>query len=320
MPVAPHVPLTIWIVFNLFVLAMLALDLGVFHRRAHEMRFREAAGWSLMWIVLSLAFWLLLRWWRGPHDALDYLTGYLLEKSLSVDNLFVFLLIFRYFKVPRVHQHTVLFWGVVGALLMRGLFIAAGVTLLARLEWLSYVFGAFVVYSGLKLLRHREQEIHPEKNPLLRLFKRAVPSTHDYVDGKMLVREGGRWVATPLLAVLLVVETTDVLFATDSIPAILAITRDAFLVYTSNVFAILGLRALYFVLAGMMDLFHYLHHGLAAVLIFIGVKMLLAHRYPIPTWVALCVVGGVLALSVGLSLLFPAKKSMLAGGEEQPKR
>ncbi|HXZ27242.1 MAG TPA: TerC family protein [Terriglobales bacterium] len=309
MPAAPHVPLSIWIAFNLFVLAMLALDLGIFHRRAREMRFREAAGWSLMWVALSLGFWVLLRWWRGPHDALDYLTGYLLEKSLSVDNLFVFLLIFRYFKVPRLHQHTVLFWGVVGALLMRGAFIAAGVTLLARFEWVIYIFGGFLIYSGLKLLHHRKEEIHPEKNPLLRLFKRLVPSTHDYVDNKLLVRQAGRWMATPLLAVLLVVETTDVLFATDSIPAILAITRDAFIVYTSNVFAILGLRALYFVLAGMMDLFHYLHHGLAVVLVFIGVKMLLAHAYPIPTWVALCVVGGVLAVAVGASLLFPAKKA-----------
>ena len=306
---AAHVPLIVWVLFNLFVLAMLALDLGVFHRRAREMRFREAAGWSLMWIALSLAFWVLLHFWLGTRPALDFLTGYLLEKSLSVDNLFVFLLIFRYFKVPRLHQHTVLFWGVVGALLMRGVFIAAGVTLMARLEWIIYVFGGFLIYSGLKLLRHRKEEIHPERNPLLRLFKRTVPSTHDYVDGKMLVRQGGRWVATPLLAVLLVVETTDVLFATDSIPAILAITTDAFIVYTSNVFAILGLRALYFVLAGMMDLFHYLHHGLAVVLVFIGVKMLLAHAYPIPTWVALCVVGGVLAVSVGASLVFPSKKA-----------
>lgn len=313
---APHVPLSIWIVFNLFVLAMLALDLGVFHRRAREMRFREAAGWSLMWIALSLAFWVLLHFWMGVRPALDFLTGYLLEKSLSVDNLFVFLLIFRYFKVPRLHQHTVLFWGVVGALLMRGLFIAAGVTLLARFEWISYLFGGFLIYSGVKLLRHKKEEIHPERNPLLRLFKRTVRSTHDYVDGKLLVRQAGRWMATPLLAVLLVVETTDVLFATDSIPAILAITRDAFIVYTSNVFAILGLRALYFVLAGMMDLFHYLHHGLAAVLLFIGVKMLLARAYPIPTWVALCVVGGVLAVAVGASLLFPAKKALAPADEE----
>lgn len=313
---AAHVPLIVWVLFNLFVLAMLALDLGVFHRRAREMRFREAAGWSLMWIALSLSFWVLLHVWLGRHAALDYLTGYLLEKSLSVDNLFVFLLIFRYFKVPRVHQHTVLFWGVVGALIMRGIFIAAGVTLMARFEWIIYLFGGFLIYSGLKLLRHQKEEIHPERNPLLRLFRRTVPSTHDYVDGKMLVREAGRWVATPLLAVLLVVETTDVLFATDSIPAILAVTTDAFIVYTSNVFAILGLRALYFVLAGMMDLFHYLHHGLAVVLVFIGVKMLLARAYPIPTWVALCVVGGVLAVAVGASLLFPAKKSLTPEDED----
>jgi tellurite resistance protein TerC len=305
----PHVPLIFWVLFNLFVLAMLALDLGIFHRRARAMRFREAAGWSLMWIALSLSFWVLLHFWLGRQAALDFLTGYLLEKSLSVDNLFVFLLIFRYFKVSPPHQHTVLFWGVVGALLMRGLFIAAGVTLMARFEWIIYLFGAFLVFSGLKLFRHKKEEFEPEKNLLLRLFKRTVPSTHDYVDGKLLVRQAGRWMATPLLAVLLVVETTDVLFATDSIPAILAITRDAFIVYTSNVFAILGLRALYFVLAGMMDLFHYLHHGLAVVLIFIGVKMLLAHAYPIPTWVALCVVGGVIALSVGASLIFPTKKA-----------
>ena len=237
---------------------------------------------------------------------MEFLAAYLIEESLSVDNLFVFLVIFRYFRVDGANQHKVLFWGILGALLMRGLFILLGVGLISRFHWIIYVFGALLVYSGLKLLRADNSEVHPEKNPVLRVFRRWVPVTKDYVDGKFFVRRPGLF-ATPLFVVLLVVETTDILFAVDSVPAVLAITLNAFIVYTSNVFAILGLRSMYFALAGMMDIFHYLHYGLSVVLMFIGAKMLLSHYYSIPTGMALAVVGGVLTISVVASLLFPNK-------------
>ena len=232
----------------------------------------------------------------------------MIELSLSVDNLFVFLLIFRYFRVPAVHQHKVLFWGILGALIMRGIFILAGVGLINRFHWIIYLFGALLVYSGIELFRQEEAEIHPEKNPLLKLFRRWMPVTKNYEDGKFFVRQPGLY-ATPLLIVLLVVETTDVVFAVDSIPAILGITRDAFIVYTSNVFAILGLRSMFFALSGMMEIFHYLHYGLSIVLIFIGTKMLLSHYLEIPTAIALGVVAGVLLISVLASLAHPKKSS-----------
>ncbi|MBZ5703850.1 MAG: TerC family protein [Acidobacteriia bacterium] len=298
--------LLFWVLFNLFVVAMLVLDLGVFHRRAHSVKFHEAVGWSIMWMALAGAFAVLVYFWHGRGATLEFVTGYVIELSLSVDNLFVFLLIFRYFRVPPVHQHKVLFWGILGALVMRGVFILLGVGLIRRFEWIIYVFGALLVYSGIKLFRQEEMEIHPEKNPVLRVFRRWMPVTENYEGGKFFVRRPGLY-ATPLLIVLLVVETTDLLFAVDSIPAILAITLDAFIVYTSNVFAILGLRSMYFALAGMMEAFHYLHYGLSIVLIFVGAKMLVSHYYHMPTEVALGVVAGVLLISVLASVAHPRK-------------
>ena len=296
--------LTFWILFNLFVLVMLVLDLGVFHRRTHVVKFREALLWSAMWIALAAMFTVIVYFWHGRGPALEFVTGYVIELSLSVDNLFVFLLIFRYFQVPTVHQHKVLFWGILGALIMRAVFILAGVGLIRQFHWIIYIFGALLVYSGIKLFRQENAEIHPEKNPLLRLFRRWIPVTKDYEEAKFFVRRPGLY-ATPLFIVLLVVETTDVLFAVDSIPAILAITLDAFIVYTSNVFAILGLRSMYFALAGMMELFHYLHYGLSLVLIFVGGKMLVSHYYQIPTELALGIVAGILIISVVASMVRP---------------
>ncbi|MBZ5656215.1 MAG: TerC family protein [Acidobacteriia bacterium] len=299
--------LLFWILFNLFVVAMLVLDLGLLNRPGHRIRYREALMWSGVWIALAAAFAILLLFWRGHVPALQFVTGYVIELSLSVDNLFVFLMIFRYFKVADEQQHRVLFWGILGALIMRGVFILAGVTLIRRFEWIIYLFGAFLVYSGFKLMRQGETEIHPEKNPVLRLFRKAFPVTKDYVGGKFFVRRPGLY-ATPLFIVLLVIETTDVLFAVDSIPAVLAITLNAFIVYTSNVFAILGLRSMYFALAGMMEVFDYLHYGLSVVLIFIGAKMLAAHYIEIPTVWALAIVLLLLAVSVVASVLRPKKK------------
>ena len=301
--------LVFWILFNLFVLAMLALDLGVLNRRSHRVSFREALAWSGVWIALAATFAVLVWFWHGRAPALQFVTGYVIELSLSVDNLFVFLVIFRYFKVPGQYQHKVLFWGILGALVMRGAFILAGVGLIRRFNWITYAFGAFLVYSGLKLLRQGETEIHPEKSPVLRLFRRVFPVTEEYVGGQFFTQRDRRY-ATPLLLVLLVVETSDILFAVDSIPAVLAITLNAFIVYTSNVFAILGLRSMYFALAGMMDLFHYLHYGLSVVLIFIGLKMLGSHYVSIPTGWALTIVLFVLGAAILASLLNPQKKSV----------
>lgn len=296
--------LIFWILFNLFVAVMLALDLGVFHRRSHTVKFREALGWTVLWISLAAAFAALLFFWRGRVPALEFVTGYVIELSLSIDNLFVFLVIFRFFKVSGANQHKVLFWGILGALIMRGLFIVLGIGLMRNVHWIIYVFGAFLVYTGFQLMRESGANVHPEKNPVLRLVRRWIPVTPDYVGGKFFVRRPGLF-ATPLFIVLLVIETTDILFAVDSVPAILAITLDAFIVYTSNVFAILGLRSMYFALAGMMEIFHYLHYGLSLVLIFIGAKMLLSHYYTVPTEWALGAVAALLGLSVLASLVFP---------------
>jgi tellurite resistance protein TerC len=293
----------VWIGFNLFVLAMLALDLGVFHRQAHAVTMREALVWSAVWVALALLFNVGVYFWRGSEPALDFLTGYLIEKSLSVDNIFVFLLIFSAFRVPPQYQHTVLFWGIVGALLMRALFIAIGVTLIQTFHWVVYVFGAFLLLTGVKMaLQREEHEIDLERHLVLRLLRRFLPITERYEGGKFFVKRAGRIFATPLFVVLLVVETTDVIFAVDSIPAILAITVDPFIVYTSNVFAILGLRALYFALAGLAHRFRFLHYGLAAILAFVGIKMLLVDVYKIPIGIALSVVAGILLLSVLASL------------------
>jgi tellurite resistance protein TerC len=298
--------LLFWILFNVFVLVMLALDLGVFNRRAHTIHFREALGWSGLWVGLAASFAVLVYFWHGRAASLEFATGYLIELSLSIDNLFVFLVIFRYFRVPAELQHRVLFWGIVGALITRGIFILAGVSLIRRFEWLTYVFGALLVYSGIKLLREGGEEIDPEKNPVLRVFRKWIPVTEEYEGEKFWVRRPGLY-ATPLVVVLLVVETTDIVFAVDSIPAVLAITLNAFIVYTSNVFAILGLRSMYFAVAGAMDLFEYLHYGLAAVLVLIGAKMLASHYYKVPTVVALGTVAGVIAVSVVASVAWPRK-------------
>jgi len=298
--------LLFWILFNIFVLVMLALDLGVFNRRAHSVGFREALAWSGMWVGLAAAFAVLVYFWHGRAASLEFATGYLIELSLSVDNLFVFLVIFRYFRVPAELQHRVLFWGILGALITRGIFILAGVSLIARFHWLIYVFGALLIYSGIKLLKDSDEEVDPEKNPLLRLFRKWMPVTDDYVGENFWVRQPGLY-ATPLVVVLLVVETTDIVFAVDSIPAVLAITLNAFIVYTSNVFAILGLRSMYFAVSGMMDWFEYLHYGLSVVLILIGAKMLVSHYVQVPTAVALGTVAGVIAISVVASLLWPRR-------------
>lgn len=296
--------LLFWVLFNLFVLGMLVLDLGFLQRPGHTVKFREALAWSVTWIGLACAFAVLVYFRYGHATAVEFVTGYVIELSLSVDNLFVFLLIFRYFRVSPDHQHKVLFWGIVGALVMRAIFIVVGIGLIRRFHWITYIFGTFLVYSGIKLFRQHGAGIEPENNPVLRLFRRWVPVTEDYEGDKFVVRRTGLY-ATPLLAVLLVVETTDLLFATDSIPAVLAITLKPFIVYTSNVFAVLGLRSMYFVLAGAMELFHYLHYGLAVVLIFIGAKMVASDYYQIPTGIALGIVAGVLLVSVLASLLHP---------------
>jgi tellurite resistance protein TerC len=311
-----------WLVFNLFVLVMLALDLGVFHRKNHVIGFREAIAWTSLWIGLAAAFAVLIYFFGHrlvPHPTrpnsqltLEFVTGYIIEQSLSVDNLFVFLLIFRYFRVPQEYQRQVLSWGVVGALIMRAIFIAAGVTLLDRFHWIIYIFGAILVYSGISLMRQHGADIHPEKNPVLRIFRKLFRVTKDYQGGSFFVTLGGLWYATPLALVLTVVETTDVLFAVDSIPAVLAVTREPFIVYTSNVFAILGLRSLFFALSGMLDRFHLLHYGLSVILILIGLKMLVSDYVEMPTYLALVAVAIVLGVSVGLSLVFPKKLSASA--------
>jgi tellurite resistance protein TerC len=293
----------LWIGFNLFVLLLLALDLGVFHRKSHAVSIREAAVWSGVWIALALLFNLGIYLLQGPAPAVEFLTGYLIEKSLSVDNIFVFALIFSFFAVPAAYQHRVLFWGILGALVLRAAFILAGAALLAAFHWILYVFGAFLVVTGIKMAVFRNAEVHPERNPVLRLVRRAMPVTADYQGDRLFVRQAGRLAATPLFLVLVLVETTDVIFAVDSIPAIFAVTQDPFLVYTSNVFAILGLRSLYFVLAGVIERFVYLKLGLSAVLVFVGTKMVIADLYKIPSAVSLAVIAALLAASIGASLL-----------------
>ncbi len=294
-----------WGGFFAFVFVMLALDLGVFHRKNHEIRFREAMLWTLFWVSLAMGFNLLMWHLRGKDAALNFFAGYLLEMSLSVDNLFVFLLVFHYFKVPSDLQHKTLFWGIIGVLLMRGLFIGVGLVLITMFHWVIYIFGAFLIYTGFKLAFQSDEDIHPEHNPLIRFCRKLFPVTKDYHGNKFFTRENGILHATPLFIVLVVIETTDVLFAVDSVPAVLAITLDPYVVFTSNVFAILGLRSLYFALAGFMKLFHHLHYGLSAILVFVGVKMVLADFYKIPIELALGFIALVLAGSVVASLLFP---------------
>jgi tellurite resistance protein TerC len=309
----------LWLVlFNIFVLAILALDLGVFHRKAHEVKVKEALLWSFVWIALALVFNLGVYFWRGPQVALEFLTGYLIEKSLSVDNIFVFLLIFSYFRVPTFYQHKVLFWGILGALVMRAAFIIAGITLIEKFHWMIYVFGGLLILTGIKMALEKEKEIHPERNPVIKLFRRLVPITEDYHDDRFFVKQANRILATPLFLALLIVETTDVIFAVDSIPAILAITTDPFVVYTSNVFAILGLRSLYFALAGLMQMFHYLHYGLSSILIFVGTKMILTDIYKIPIVVSLAIIACFLFISVIASVLRPQQIEQTKHIKERP--
>jgi tellurite resistance protein TerC len=314
-----------WTGFAAFVLTMLALDLGVFHRKAHVVKFREAISWVIFWVFLALLFAVWIYFERGAEQALMFVTGYLIEQSLSVDNLFVFVLIFQTLKTPPIFQHRILFWGIVGAFLMRAVFIFAGVALVQRFHWMVWVFGAFLVYTGAKLAFHEEEDLHPEDNPVLKFFKRWFPVTHLDGGGRFFVRIGNKLYATSLFIALILVETTDLIFATDSIPAILAISTDPFIVYTSNVFAILGLRALYFALSGVMDLFRFLKYGLSVVLIFVGAKMLAtAWDIKVPIVLALSVVGGILALSVLASLVLPdkgkAKKPAALASKPAPKR
>ena len=298
----------LWVGFNLFVLAMLALDLGVFHKKMHVVTFKESITWTFVWVSLAMVFNFGIYHYMGPQKGLEFFTGYVIEKSLSVDNVFVFALLFSYFAVPQLYQHKVLFWGILGALIMRAIMIFLGAALIAKFSWIIYVFGAFLILTGIKMIVKREEEIHPERNPLVRWFKKLMPVTSDYRGDKFFVRENGILMATPLFVVLLIVEFSDVIFAVDSIPAIFAVTTDPFIVYTSNVFAILGLRSLYFALAGVMDKFHYLKIGLGVVLTFVGVKMLLGHTpYKIDTLVSLGVIVSVLTISVLLSLLWPKK-------------
>lgn len=293
------------------------IDLVVFHGKEHEESIREALIWTGVWITLAVIFGIGVYYYMGTQTALDYYTGYLIEKSLSVDNIFVFLLVFSYFKVPAEYQHKVLFWGIFGALVMRLIFIFVGVALLEQFDWIIYVFGAFLVFTGIKLAMEKDKEVHPERNPLLKLTRKIIPITKQYHGSNFFIKRMGKLIATPLFVVLIVIETTDLVFALDSIPAILAITRDEFIIYSSNAFAILGLRALYFALSGIMKLFHYLHYGLSLILVFVGIKMLIADFYHIPTPYALGFIGITLTVSVIASIYFP-KKDQPISGEKLP--
>ncbi len=316
------VTISLWVGFNLFVLAMLAIDLGVFHRKSHAVSIKEATIWSIVWISISLLFnvGIYFFWdkittgssYSNSQAALAFLTGYLIEKSLSVDNIFVFVLLFTFFAVPAAYQHRVLFWGIIGALVMRGTLIAIGAALLKEFHWIIYLFGAFLIYTGFRMAMHRETEINPDQNLLLRILRRIMPITEKYEEDKFFVRRAGKLLATPLFVVLLVVESTDLVFAVDSIPAIFAVTDNPFIVYTSNVFAILGLRSLYFLLAGVVDKFHYLKLGLSVVLVFVGIKMVIVDLYKIPIGVSLGLIAAILTTSIVASLIRSRREESLA--------
>ncbi len=293
----------LWVGFNIFVLAMLALDLGVFHRKAHALSLKEASIWSVVWITLAMVFNAGLYLFAGPEPALQFFTGYLIEKSLSVDNIFIFVLLFTFFKVPAAYQHRVLYWGILGALIMRGTLIAVGVALIESFHWIIYLFGAFLIFTGIRMGFHKEIEVHPENDLLLKFIRRFVPVTENYEHDRFFVRRAGQVMVTPLLLVLLVIDTTDLIFAVDSIPAVFAVTRDPFLVYTSNIFAILGLRSLYFVFAGIMEKFYYLKLGLSVILTFVGVKMVLADVFSLPTALSLVVIAVVLTIAIVASIV-----------------
>jgi len=306
------VPLSFWIGFHAVLLVLLGLDLGVFHRRPHEVSFREAAVWSVVWVVVAIAFNWGVYVYMGPRHGLEFFTGYVIERALSIDNIFVFVVVFAFFGVPAEFQHRVLFWGIFGALVMRGAFIAAGAALLARFHWVNYVFGAFVLFTGVRFFFHKPEKVDVGRNPALRLARRLLPVTEGYEGRSFLVKRGGQWLATPLLLVLLVAESVDVVFALDSIPSIFAVTQSPFIVYTSNVFAILGLRASYFLLAALVPRLVYLSAGLATVLVFIGVKMLVEPWMQISIGVSLGVVVSALVLTTVASLLAPSRAA--AGG------
>ena len=295
-------PIIFWILFNAFVLLMLALDLGIFHRKAHEVSIKEALTWTFIWVSLALVFNAIIFFWRGRQQALEFFTGYLVEKALSLDNIFVFIMIFTYFQIPSKYQHKVLFWGIIGALLMRVIFIFAGVALIEKFHFTIYIFGALLIYTGYKMFYHTNAKIEPDKNQLIRFFKKFMPVTPQLQEGNFFVKLNGKRFATPLFLVLILIETTDLIFAVDSIPAILAITQDQFIVYTSNVFAILGLRSLYFALAGVVHRFWLLSFGLAVVLVFVGVKMLLIDLYKIPIEWSLIFIALIITFSIILSL------------------
>lgn len=301
-------PWWIWGGFLIFILAMLAIDLGVFNRTAHTPSLKEAGAWTAVWVTLGLIFGGILYFWRGPTQGLEYLTGYVLEYSLSVDNIFVFVLLFTYFRVPSQYQHRVLFWGILGALIMRGTMIVLGAALLERFEWIIYLFGAFLIFTGIRMAfqKDEDEEVHPEGNPLVRLLGKVLPITPEYHGQRLLIREAGKTMATPLLVVLLIIESTDLIFAVDSIPAIFAVTRDPFIVFTSNVFAILGLRSLYFLLANVVDKFYYLRAALSVILTFVGIKMLTPEitylisgvKYHIPISISLGFILGTLVIAI----------------------
>ena len=298
----------LWIVFGIFVVIMMALDLGVFHRKAHEVKFKEALAWTIAWVLLALCFNVGIYFYRGQEAAVQFLTAYLLEESLSIDNLFVFLLIFSYFKVPARYQHGVLFWGILGVLIMRGAFITLGLALIHHFEWILYIFGAILVFTGFKLAFEKDKEVEFEHNPILKFFRRVFPVSKDYDGAKFFVRQDGRLLATPLFIILMFLNTVDLVFALDSIPAVMSISQDVFIVFTSNIFAILGLRSLFFVISNIIQLFHHLHYGLSLILVFIGIKMLIKDFYPISTGVSLLLILVTLILSVLASIVWPKVK------------
>jgi len=298
----------LWVGFNLFVILMLAIDLGLFHRKAHEVKFREAITWSAVWIVLALVFNAGVWYYSGEVRAIEFLTGYIIEKSLSVDNIFVFVLIFTSFQVPSAYQHKVLFWGVLGALIMRAIFIFAGVSLIAKFHWIIYLFGVFLILTGVKIARDKGTKINIKESVFIIFFRKIIPFTADYHQASFFVKRNNKYFATPLFLVLILVEGTDLIFAVDSIPAILAITSDPFIVYTSNVFAILGLRSLYFALSGTLRYFAYLHYGLALVLVFVGVKMLISEYYKFNPFVSLIIIAAILGMSIVASIVRPKEQ------------
>jgi len=298
-----HTDPIFWIFFLVFIFAMLAIDLGLFHRKAHKVSFKESLSWAAVWICLAFAFNFLIYQWKGTAKGIEFMAGYLIELSLSIDNLFVFFLIFKYFQIPSEYQHRVLFWGILGALVMRAMFIFMGIAIITKFHWTIYLFGAILVLSGLKMWFEEDKKIEPQKNIFVRAFRVFFPVTHKISGDKFFIKSGNKFFATPIFLVLIIIETTDVIFAVDSVPAILAITTDAFIVFTSNAFAILGLRSMYFALAGVIDLFKYLHYGLSAILIFIGIKMALSGFYTIPIEIALTIVLIILVISIAMSLL-----------------